>query len=97
MATPHGLARGRAALTAGACCALAAAILSAEGSYLGAMSLDLLARRFPGSEVGLEPLALLLGEQGPGPVTRVAIGAWEGLLFASGTVLGLTHRPVTDH
>ena len=26
-------------------------------------------------------------------VTRMAIGAWEGLMFASGTVLGLTHRP----
>ncbi|HVS64303.1 MAG TPA: winged helix-turn-helix domain-containing protein [Thermoanaerobaculia bacterium] len=100
MATPRGSARWRAALAAGGCCALAAAILSAAGSYLGAMSLDLLAHRFPGSEVGLEPLARLLGEPTPGPATRIAIGAWEGLWFAAGTIFGLTHRPprarVTD-
>jgi DNA-binding winged helix-turn-helix (wHTH) protein len=93
MATPRGPARVLAALAAGVCCAGAAAILSATGSYLGAMSLDLLAHRFPGSQVSLVPLARLLGEAGPGPVTRIAIGAWEGLMFASGTVLGLTHRP----
>ena len=57
------------------------------------MSLDLLAHRFPGSQVSLEPLARLLGEASPGRVTRIAVGAWEGLMFASGTVLGLTHRP----
>ncbi len=93
MATPHGRGRWFAAIAAGTTCALAAAILSAQGSYLGAMSLDLLAHRFPGSEVGLEPLARLLGESSPGPVTRIAIGAWEGWPFAAGTVLGLTHRP----
>jgi len=92
-AAPRGCARWRAALAAGVCCAGAAAMLTATGSYLGAMSLDLLAHRFPGSQVGLEPLARLLGEAGPGPATRIAIGAWEGLMFASGTVLGLTHRP----
>ena len=93
MATPRGAARGLAALAAGLSCAGAAALLTARGSYLGAMSLDLLAHRFPGSQVSLEPLARLLGESDPGPFTRIAIGAWEGLLFASGTVLGLTHRP----
>jgi hypothetical protein len=93
MATPRGGARWLAALAAGASCATAAAILTATGSYLGAMSLDLLAHRFPGSQVSLDPLARLLGEATPGPVTKIAIGAWEGLMFASGTVLGLTHRP----
>jgi DNA-binding winged helix-turn-helix (wHTH) protein len=93
MATPHGGARLLAALAAGTCCAVAAAVLSATGSYLGAMSLDLLANRFPGSQVGLEPLARLLGEESPGLKTRCAIGAWEGLMFASGTVLGMTRRP----
>ena len=93
MAAPTGRARGRAAVSAGLICAAAAAVLTATGSTLGAMSLDLLAHRFPGSQVSLEPLARLLGEASPGPVTRIAIGAWEGLMFASGTVLGLTHRP----
>ena len=93
MATPRGVARLLTALAAGASCMTAAMILSSSGSYLGAMSLDLLARRFPGSQVGLEPLARLLGETGPGPVTRLAIGGWEGVMFGFGTVLGLTHRP----
>jgi len=93
MATPRGAARWLAAFAAGVSCAAAAAILTATGSYLGAMSLDLVAHRFHGSQVSLEPLARLLGEASPGPVTRMAIGAWEGLMFASGTVLGLTHRP----
>jgi DNA-binding winged helix-turn-helix (wHTH) protein len=93
MATPRGAARARAVLAAGVACAVATAILTACGSYLGAMSLDLLAQRFPGSQVSLAPLARLLGEPAPGPTTRIAIGAWEGMMFASGTLLGLTHRP----
>jgi len=93
MATPRGAARWIAVLAAGLSCAGAAAVLTANGSYLGAMSLDLLAHRFPGSQVSLEPLARLLGEANPGPATRMVIGAWEGLLFASGTIFGLTHRP----
>ena len=44
-------------------------------------------------EVGLGPLAHLVGEPEPGPLTAAAISAWEGLLFAAGTVYGLTRRP----
>jgi len=93
MATPRGRSRIVAGLLAGLVCALAAALLTASGSYLGALSLDLLSNSFPGSQVGLEPLARLLGEIVPGPVTKLSIGAWEGFMFAFGTVLGLTHRP----
>ncbi len=35
----------------------------------------------------------LLGEPEPALVTRTVISAWEGLLFGSGLVLGLTRRP----
>jgi len=93
MATPRGGSRVIAGVPAGCLCALAAALLTWSGSYLGALSLDLLAHSFPGSQVGLEPLARLLGEVRPGPVTKLTIGAWEGFMFAFGTVLGLTHRP----
>ena len=93
MATPRGRSRLVAAVLAGSVGALAAAILTWSGSYLGALSLDLLAHSFPGSQVGLEPLARLLGETQPGPVTKLTIGAWEGFMFAFGTILGLTHRP----
>ena len=93
MATPHGLARVRVALLTGLVCALAAGMLGWSGRILGAMSLDFMAQSFPGSQVGLAPLARLLGEQEPGVLTRVAISAFEGLMFGSGLAAGLTKRP----
>ena len=93
MATPHGLDRARVALLTGLACAFGAGILGGSGRALGAMSLDFMAQSFPGSQVGLGPLARLLGEQEPGVVTRVAISAFEGLMFGSGLSAGLTKRP----
>ena len=93
MAAPHGRERAKAVLTTGLCCGVAAVLLAATGSYLGAMSLDFMAHAFPGSQVGLAPLARLLGEGEPGLVTRVVISGGEGLLFGSGLVFGLTRRP----
>jgi hypothetical protein len=96
MAAPQGRERGLAVLVAGLCCAAAAVILAATGSYLGAMSLDFVAHAFPGSQVGLAPLSRLLGEDAPGLVTRVVISGGEGLLFGCGLVFGLTRRPRSD-
>jgi DNA-binding winged helix-turn-helix (wHTH) protein len=93
MATPRGRARLLTACLAGVTCATAAVVLALTGSHLGAMSLDVMARSFPGSDVGLGPLARLLGESGPGIVTRTVISGCEGLLFGFGVVLGLTRRP----
>ena len=93
MATPSGAARARAVLVTGLACAAAAVALALNGSYLGAMSLDFMAHSFPGSQVGLGPLASLLGEAEPGLATRTFISAWEGLMFGGGLVLGLTRRP----
>jgi DNA-binding winged helix-turn-helix (wHTH) protein len=95
LATPGGADRLGAALLAGAICALTTGLLAWHGSFLGAMSLDLLAAAFPGSEVGLAPVARLLGEESPGVVSRVVVSAWEGLAFGTGVILGLTHRPRT--
>ena len=93
MATPHGIARVRVAVVTGLVCALAAGMLAWSGRCLGAMSLDFMAQSFPGSQVGLAPLARLLGEHEPGGVTRVAISVFEGLMFGSGLASGLTKRP----
>jgi hypothetical protein len=93
MAAPYGGERVRAVVVTGLCCAAAAVILASTGSYLGAMSLDFMARAFPGSQVGLAPLSRLLGESEPGLVTRLVISGGEGLLFGGGLVLGLTRRP----
>jgi DNA-binding winged helix-turn-helix (wHTH) protein len=93
MATPAGWERIRVTVLTGLAGAIAALALASTGSHLGAMSLDFMARSFPGSQVSFEPIARLLGESAPGWLTRVAIGAGEGFAFASGLAFGLTHRP----
>jgi DNA-binding winged helix-turn-helix (wHTH) protein len=93
MATPRGRARLRAALLTGLFGALAAGMLAATGSHLGAMSLDFMAKSFPGSQLSFDPLAHLLGEETPGPWTRIAISTGEGLVFGAGLAWGLTRRP----
>ncbi len=93
MATPRGRARLLAASLAGASCAAAALTLTWNAHYLGATSLEFMAMHFPGSDVGLEPLARLLGEVRPGVRTRLLISGSEGFLLGFGLVLGLTRRP----
>jgi DNA-binding winged helix-turn-helix (wHTH) protein len=93
MAAPAGGERLRVALLTGLAGAVAAAALAATGSHLGAMSLDFMARSFPGSRLTFGPIARLLGEDMPGLVTSVVIGAGEGLFFGAGLAFGLTHRP----
>lgn len=93
MATPRGGERLRVALVTGIASALAALSLAAIGGHLGAMSIDFMARSFPGSQMTLDPLARMLGEPTPGIVTRLAISAGEGLFFGFGLAWGLTRRP----
>jgi hypothetical protein len=93
MAAPRGAARLRVAVLTGICCALACIAVTWAGGNLGGVSLDFLARSFQGSQVGLAPLAHLLGETQPGWTTRTTLAAYEGLLFGFGLALGLTRRP----
>jgi DNA-binding winged helix-turn-helix (wHTH) protein len=93
MATPRGGKRWVTAIITGACTAAAAVGLVRIGGRLGGSSLDVLAQSFAGSEVGLDPLANLFGEDRLGPVTRTWSAAYEGLLFGFGLALGLTRRP----
>jgi DNA-binding winged helix-turn-helix (wHTH) protein len=94
---PHGSgldgpARARAALSTGVATAVACVAISLLGASLAGASLNTIARSFQGSQVGLAPLARLLGEPDIGPLTRAVLGAWEGLLFGAFVVLGFTHR-----
>ena len=93
MAAPQGGERVRAALVAGLCCAGAGVVLTWMGRSLAGASLNAMARAFAGSQVGLTPLARLLGEREMGPLTRTVLAAYEGLLFGFGLILGLTRRP----
>jgi hypothetical protein len=93
MATPRGAARVLTAAVTGLCCAAAAPGVTWAGGSLGGASLDLIARSFQGSEVGLRPLARLFGEPDLGPITRSVLAAEEGFLFGLGLVLGITRRP----
>jgi len=93
MASPTGAARWRAALVVGLVCAASFVLLAHSGGHLGGVSLDFMARSFQGSQLGLAPIAHLLGEDDLGPRTRTALAAYEGLLFGLGLTLGLTRRP----
>ena len=93
MATPRGRARWRVAALTGLATAIGAVALALAGRHLVGSSLDLMAGAFAGSQVGLDPLARLLGEERLRPVTRMVINGFEGVLFGSGIAFGLTIRP----
>jgi hypothetical protein len=93
MATPRGPARLAAAITCGVCCAVAGILVSRLGGNFVGTSLNALAHAYQGSHVGLGPLARMLGEADPGPLTRTVSSAIEGLFFGTGLVIGLTRRP----
>jgi DNA-binding winged helix-turn-helix (wHTH) protein len=93
LASPRGRARLRTAAVTGLTCAAAAVLLTFAGRQLVGSTLDAMAVVFDGSDVGLAPLARLLGEQELRPVTRTIVGLFEGLLFGAGLAFGLTHRP----
>ncbi|MFN0152007.1 MAG: transcriptional regulator [bacterium] len=76
----------------GAACSLACVALALAGGSLVGSSLNQIASAFQGSQVGLAPLAALLGEGVPGPVTRLVVGAIEGAFFGAGLAVGLTHH-----
>jgi DNA-binding winged helix-turn-helix (wHTH) protein len=93
MATPRGAARLRVAAATGLSCALAALAVTALGGQLTGASLNFLARSFQGSQVGLAPVARMLGEPELGPLSRSVLAAYEGAFFGFGLALGLTRRP----
>lgn len=74
-------------------CGLAGLLASASGANLVGGSLNTLARSFQGSQVQLAPVARLPGEADLGPVTRNALGAYEGAFFGFGLALGFARRP----
>jgi DNA-binding winged helix-turn-helix (wHTH) protein len=85
--------RLRAAVLTAVTCGLAGLLASACGANLVGGSLNTLARSFQGSQVQLAPVARLLGEADLGPVTRNALGAYEGAFFGFGLALGFARRP----
>jgi DNA-binding winged helix-turn-helix (wHTH) protein len=86
-------ARLRAAAVTSAACGLAGLLASAAGAHLVGASLQTVARTFQGSHVQLAPVARLLGEAELGPLTRNALGLFEGAFFGFGLTLGFMRRP----
>lgn len=93
MASPRGVARWRAAVWPALAGAVAGALLAWSGGELVAASLDLIAKGFAGSGVGLDRLARVFGEGQLRPVTRTIVSAFEGLMLGFGLSFGLMHRP----
>ena len=93
MAAPRGAervmaaSRGRPLLRAGRRRAHLGRPLAGRGQPERAWRARSRARRW-----GSNPLARLLGEREMGPVTRMVMAAYEGLLFGVGLILGLTRR-----
>ena len=79
----------RAAVAGGLASAAAGAAVPLIGGRLMAGSLDLLAQAFPDSRLRLGQLGGLFGEPGFGPVTQMAIGGLEALLFGAGVAAAL--------
>jgi DNA-binding winged helix-turn-helix (wHTH) protein len=96
MAAPRGLRRAEVALGTAIACALSGILLTLLGRPLGGVSIDIMARSFPGSQVGLAPVAHLFGERDLGPVTRTVLSILEGGLFGLGLGFGLTRRPGSE-
>jgi DNA-binding winged helix-turn-helix (wHTH) protein len=97
MAAPRGSARWRVALLTGLVAAAAGVALALGGRHLVGSSLDVIAEAFAGSEVGLDALARLLGEDSIRPFTRAIVNGLEALLFGAGLAFGLTRRPKANH
>lgn len=77
----QGLSRRLRIAGSGALTAIAGLLITVLGGRLMAGSLAALATQFPGSTLRLDRLADWLGEDGFGPVSRLATAAAEGLLF----------------
>ena len=73
-------------LQAALCGGLAGLAVSLVGGRLMLGSLDLLARKVPGSRLRLDHISQLFGEASFGPVTRTFTSVLEGALFAAGVV-----------
>jgi DNA-binding winged helix-turn-helix (wHTH) protein len=93
LGTVHARPRWQVAAATGLATAIGGVVLALAGWHLVGSSLDLMSSAFAGSQVGLEPLARLLGEEHLRPMTRLVTSAFEGVLFGSGVALGLTARP----
>lgn len=71
----------------GAMCA--GILLTVIGGNLFSASLEIVARMFANSQIGMDPLAPLFGEVHFGQTTQIVMGGIEGLLFGAGVASGI--------
>lgn len=80
----------RSALIGGGVGFVAGALITGLGGRLMGGSLDLVARSFPNSQLRLDQIGALFGEDGFGPISQIVTGSLEGMLFAAclvGTII----------
>jgi DNA-binding winged helix-turn-helix (wHTH) protein len=93
MATPTGRARWMTALTVAVICAAGGLLLSMAGRPLVGGLVNSIAQASQGSQIGLTPLAYLVGHPAFGTVTKALLAMLESGLFGFGLAWGLTRRP----
>lgn len=76
----------RSIVAAGIAGAVAGVLVSVAGGRLLGGSLELLAHSFAGSRLRIDAMGTLFGESSFGPVSEVAFGGLEGLLFGVGVI-----------
>lgn len=92
VAAPHGGRRVAVALLVGLCCAAAGVTLSLLGRALVGGLVHEIARSSQHADLVLAPLGRLIGEPDFGPLTRLILSAFEGLIFGFSLAFGLTSR-----
>jgi hypothetical protein len=93
MAAPTGERRATAVVTVGLVATAAGAALAMAGRTLVGGLVNEIAKTSPSANLVLAPLGQLIGEPDFGPLTAIALSAFEAGAFGAAVAFGLTIRP----
>jgi len=93
MAAPSGQRRVAVGVTVGLAAAAAGAALAVADRPLVGGLVNEIAKTSPAAKLVLAPLGQLIGEPDFGPITRIALSAFEAGVFGGAVAFGLTIRP----
>jgi DNA-binding winged helix-turn-helix (wHTH) protein len=93
MAAPTGRRRVVVVVTVGLVAAVAGTALAVADRTLVGGLVNEIAKTSPSANLVLAPLGQLIGEPDFGPITRIALSAFEAGVFGAAVAFGLTIRP----